>query len=170
MDFSSKTKRLAKRAGLSIEELAMSELMAIGWEQADAYLISFNKGKSWSEETLKEESDKIVAIPAFKKHMQEVNVKIKEENIAASKRISGEDDTFIEQSSKEYTLRQLVSAREAFQPGSSDWLKINQQIIDVTQMKKDEIKEEETTIHYFLPQRCYICELFLRENEKKSKK
>lgn len=170
MDFSSKLTRAAKKANLSIEELAMSELMALGWGQIDAYILAYHKGLSKSEDELRDTTGSITGNPAFRKHMEEVNVKMKEENLAASKRMTGEDDVFMEQSSKEYTLRQLVSAREAFRPGSSDWLKINQQIIDVTQMKKDEIKEEDNTIHYFLPLRCYRCELFLKESEKKSKK
>lgn len=170
MDFSSKLTKASRKLRLSVEEVAMSELMAIGWDQIDAYLVTFHKGLSKAEPELRSITDDIVNNPSFKKHMEEVNLKVKEDNIAASKRITGEDDTFIEQSSKEYTLRQLVSAREAFQPGSSDWLKINQQIIDVTQMKKDEIKEEENTIHYFLPLRCYRCALFLKESEKKGKK
>ena len=170
MDYSPKTTKTAKKLMMSVNELAMSELMAIGWSQTDAYIVAFNKGLSKTEEELRKITDDIVAKQQFRKHMEEVNLKIKEENIAASKRMTDDGDTFIEQSSKEYTLRQLVAAREAYQPGSSDWLKINQQIIDVTQMKKDEIKEEDNTIHYFLPLRCYQCALFQRENEKKSKK
>lgn len=170
MDFSPKITKTSKKLRLSVEEVAMSELMAIGWEQTDAYIVTFNKGLSKSESELRRITDEIVANPSFRKHMEDVNLKMREENIAASKRMTGEDDTFIEQSSKEYTLRQLVAAREAFQPGSSDWLKINQQIIDVTQMKKDEIKEEDNTIHYFLPLRCYQCALFQRESDKKARK
>ena len=117
MDFSSKLTRAAKKANLSIEELAMSELMALGWGQIDAYILAYHKGLSKSEDELRDTTGSIIDNPAFRKHMEEVNVKMKEENLAASKRMTGEDDVFMEQSSKEYTLRQLVSAREAFRPG-----------------------------------------------------
>ena len=60
--------------------------------------------------------------------------------------------------SKEQTLRELAIAKRKTTPGSKEWLEINKQIIEVTQMKKDEVKDEENTIHYYLPKKvCANC-------------
>lgn len=170
MLYSSKAQRTSKRFSISVETMAMADLMAVGWDAADAYLVAFHKGFSKSEEEVTAAAEKVCQRPEFKKRMEEVNAKTKEDNAEASKKSTKEEDAFMEQSSKEYTLRQLIAARESQALGSPDWLKVNQQIIEVTQMKKDEIKEEDTTIHYFLPVRCYQCSLFMKENEKKAGK
>lgn len=42
-------------------------------------------------------------------------------------------------------------------------------IADITQIKKDEIKEEDTTVHFYLPLSCNNCSLYLAAKKKAGK-
>ena len=76
----------------------------------------------------------------------------------------------------------LQATLETLQPASPEWIKINQQIIDVSRMKQDEVKTDDDTIHYFLPvaypascqdclhSRCAECRYYKQATKKGNKK
>ena len=170
MEISSKTQKEAKKSNMSVEEMAVADLVACGWSQEDAYITVSHKGRTWDASALKDHVAKIASSPGFIQRVKDKNRSMMLQNSdAIREEIQAENADFFEKSSKEYTLRELIRARDAATIGSPDWLKINQQIIEVTQMKRDEIKEEDTTIHFFLPLRCYQCSLYEKEARKKEK-
>lgn len=172
MEISQKKYREAKKLNISVEELAIADLVACGWSQEDAYIVVTHKGRAWEQKALKEHVGKIASSPGFKMRVGEKNKSLMQSNSEIVRdEIGAGDADFMEKSSKEYTLKELIKARDLADVGSQDWLKINQQIIEVTQMKRDEIKEEDTTIHYFLPIRCYQCSLYqIAEQKEKGRK
>lgn len=170
MEISPKTQKEAKRLNMSVEEMAMADLVACGWTQEDAYITVSHKGRTWDEKALKDHVSNIASLPSFQVRVKEKNRSMALQNSdAIREELKADEADFFEKSSKEYTLRELIRARDMANVGSQDWLKINQQIIEVTQMKRDEIKEEDTTIHFFLPLRCYQCSLYEKEAKKKGR-
>ena len=53
--------------------------------------------------------------------------------------------------SNENMLDDRQTAKQKMTVGTKEWLDTNKLIVDVTRMKQDEVVNEETTIHYFLP-------------------
>lgn len=60
-------------------------------------------------------------------------------------------DDLAKATSKERILSDLLKARALTKPSSKEWIDITAKIADYARIKQDEIKEEDTTIHYFIP-------------------
>lgn len=73
--------------------------------------------------------------------------------------------------SKENQLRKLIAARKKYdgKEGCKGWIDLTKMIADITQIKKDEIKEEDATVHFYLPLSCNNCSLYLAAKKKAGK-
>lgn len=153
-EVSSKTKKTARELGLTPEQMAFVDLVACGWAEEDAYAVAIRTGAAtWTKKALRAEYDKILSREGARKRTSDIKQVLssdREEQIRTA--ISNEEKELLARAtSKEKKLIELQATLETKDPGSSDWLKINQQIIDVSRMKQDEVKTEDTTIHYYLP-------------------
>lgn len=72
------------------------------------------------------------------------------------------DEDIASELSKENQLRKLIAARKKYdgKEGCKEWIDLTKMIADITQIKKDEIKED-TTTHFYLPISCNNCSLYL---------
>lgn len=78
------------------------------------------------------------------------------------------DEDIASELSKENQLRKLIAARKKYdgKEGCKEWIDLTKMIADITQIKKDEIKEEDTTVHFYLPLSCNNCSLYLAAKKK----
>ena len=163
MDYNATTKADMKNYGLSVKELAMIDLIALGWDMKDAYFAMFNEGMTWDKGYLYKKISSITDSNGAMKRMEYRKKGIKLERQLSDENI---EDIDLDEVSKENTLKELIKAKKQFKAGTKEWLDIQKQIIEVTQMKKDEVKEEETTVHYYLPLWCEECALYLKSKRK----
>ena len=166
MDFTKKLLNKTKKLHLSVMELAFCELVGAGWESSDAYMAAFHKGATMGEDYLM----KIISELLEREDIQAQIGQSKDDKKArktqkAKEKI--EDEGFsVDNVSKEKMLRELFEAKEGMDIGSKEWLDTQKMIADITRMKQDEVKTEDTTIHYFLPLKCPECPLFIKNGGK----
>lgn len=155
IDITSKTSRKARLLKLSAEQFAFADLVATGWPEEDAWAVTMRTGMTWNRKALKDEQDKLLATDGVKQRIAEVkNMLSQEQAERLQAKMNEAPKQILERATnKEKKLIELQTLLEngGLQPGSSEYNKINDQIIQVSQMKKDEIKTVDTTILHFLP-------------------
>lgn len=150
---STKASKLAKQFGLSPEQLAFADLLAVGWQSDDAWAVAIRTGVTWTKTYLKSEIDKLAKNEKVQSRVKEVRniltVRQKEQVAKATK--SERDHVIASAMSKEQMLFDLQTALTGMAAGSKEWLDTKKMIIDVTRMKQDEVQKDDNTIHYHLP-------------------
>lgn len=168
---------------LTQQEQAFADLIAVGWKLKDAWEFCIGTGKTWATAALKAEQEKLLNADRIQERInttksvlsqaQLVEYKNKQmrEETKADKKEGKFTNSIVERvTNKSEMIKDITLARDSYAPGSTEWIKLNQQIIEVTQMKKDEVKTEDNTIHYYLPLSCNECPLHMEFEAKKQRK
>lgn len=168
--------KLVKEASLyklNPDELAISDLVSCGWPSDVAFRLIYRVGASWLPEAVKKEAKAVSSTEGFRKRSRENRARVveadrvKAEEAKSPVNVESEDDkSMLESVSKENMLLDLVKARTKMVVGSKDWLDVNKMIADITRMKQDEVKTEDTTIHFYLPLKCHQCALYIQNKKK----
>lgn len=150
---SQKTARQARAYKLTPEQLAFADLVALGWPEEDAWAVAIRTGVTWTKSALKDEINKLASADNTQRRIAEDQQMLRKSEIDKIKsKIEAESDEILERATnKELKLIELQTILEGLKPGSSEFNKINDQIFAITQMKKDEVKTDEKTVHYYLP-------------------
>lgn len=150
---SQKITKEAKAAKLSAEELAFADLIATGWPPEDAWAVAIRKGGAWNKTALKEEIQKLFMSPAIQERIEATkNVLSTRQKESIEKATKTERNSVITRAmSKENMLFNLQTALDSMKVGTKEWIDTSKMIVDVTRMKQDEVKQDDETIHYFLP-------------------
>lgn len=138
-----------KAAGYGLKDaryLCYAAMRAAGIGINDAWNLTFqNAGLTWDKNRLKAEQQKLESLEGVQNFIADT----KKENGGGSGEISA--DELAKATSKEKILSDLLKARNLTKPSSKEWIDITSKIADYARIKQDEIKEEDTTIHYYLP-------------------
>lgn len=146
--FTQSFQRKAKDYGLAkAEYLCYAAMRAAGIGVNDAWNTAFqNTGQTWDKSRLKAEQQKLEGLDG----VQQFIADIKKVNEGGEGNDLSADD-LAKATSKERILSDLLKARALTKPSSKEWIDITAKIADYARIKQDEIKEEDTTIHYFIP-------------------
>lgn len=146
--FTQSFQRKAKDYGLAkAEYLCYAAMRAAGIGVNDAWNMAFqNTGQTWDKSRLKAEQQKLEGLDG----VQQFIADIKKVNEGGEGNDLSADD-LAKATSKERILSDLLKARALTKPSSKEWIDITAKIADYARIKQDEIKEEDTTIHYFIP-------------------
>lgn len=150
---SQKTSREARAAKLSAEELAFADLIATGWPQEDAWAVAIRKGVTWKKSALKEDIEKLFLSPAVQERIEATKsvLTTRQKEAVANATKSQRNDVITRAMSKENMLFNLQTALDSMKVGTKEWIDTSKMIVDVTRMKQDEVKQDDETVHYFLP-------------------
>lgn len=165
MEFSKKLAMLAKKQKLDVREIAFCDLMATGWSSADAYVIAMGKGLSWTDERVLAEADALLGREVIRDRIAVVRSEMQKAAVAPRKKKEDDEADLLGKANKEYILKELVRVKATLTEGTKEWNDINKQIVDIAQLKKDEITVEDKTVHYFLPLKCNMCSLRKKADE-----
>lgn len=158
MDYQKSRKDEFKKYDLEPREMVYATLISCGWNRNDAYMASFGESITVSKEWVIKQVAKLDKKNGVVQFIQDRKDAVKKDR--------DEEKELMKGLSKEETLKELLMAKRNYEAGSKEWLDINKQIIEVTQMKKDEVKDEESLIHFFLPLSCNLCPLYLKSQKK----
>lgn len=140
-----------KAAGYGLKDaryLCYAAMRAAGIGINDAWNLTFqNAGLTWDKNRLKAEQQKLENLEGVQQFISEL--KKERENKSQIEEISADD--LAKATSKEKILSDLLKARNLTKPSSKEWIDITSKIADYARIKQDEIKEEDTTVHYYLP-------------------
>lgn len=182
IDYSKKVKGEANRYKISIQQKAFADLIALGWKDFDAYLLAglynpvYNKQVNMRDmnNLLTEDNDFILYLKMMERRINRAKTlaeSAEQEQERQDKEQKNKEEmegiNMSAELSKEHQLLELLVAKNKFDIGSKEWLEVKKMIADITQAKKDEIKEEDNTIHYYLPLTCSMCELYKKYGKKK---
>lgn len=159
--YTSKIENRAKKFKLTVEEYYFVVLASCGENVDDAWNATVRRGITWTKSARKDEIDRVLN--------SEGAVRLKDElNPSAD----GEDYMNYDLTDKEQVIKALTQlSRKNMKPNEA--AAIITRIADLQMMKKDEVKAEDETIHYYIPLTCFKCPLkkkYDKEVEKKENK
>ena len=162
-----------KKYKISVQEKAFADLVAGGWKDSDAYIAVGLYNPVYSSDANMRDMNKLLSedkyfIDYFTSAEKQWRKAKKSDVMESPKSVRISEDDIAAELSKDNQLRELIAAKKMHHEGSKEWLDIKKMIADITQVKKDEIKDEETTVHYYLPLSCHNCSLYLADANKKS--
>lgn len=174
--FSKALSRECKKLNLSVQEKAFADLMALGWRDTDAFVLSGIYNPVYSADVNTKELNRYVMDDTtFKGYLMSQMQKTGRLEKKANRKkkeleeIEISDEDISSELSKESQLRELIAAKKKCVNGSKEWLDIKKMIADITQVRKDEIKDEDTTVHFYLPLSCHDCSLYMASKKKRGK-
>jgi uncharacterized protein YdaT len=153
INVSSKTAKQAREYKIKPDQLAFADLVAVGWEPLDAWNVAIRKGAAWNRSALEQEVGDLLSNDGVKTRIGETKATLRKDQIDSIKNADKKDRQALlsAATSKEDMLVDLQSALMQMAIGSQEWRDTKKMIIDVSRMKQEEIKTEDTTIHYYLP-------------------
>lgn len=168
LNFSRKLQTECKKAKLDEQERAMADLMVLGWSAQDAFIATgFNK-PMLSDEYNKQQLEIKITDTDFNKYLEARQKAIKRGILKQYTETSDEEEkTEVKILTKEEVLQEAVQTALLLPKNDPKRVDVLMKFAELAQMKKEEIKEEDNTIHFFLPLSCKQCSLYLA-NKKKS--
>lgn len=135
----------AKYGMKEVTYLIYADLRAAGWCQADAWTVAFQGlGLNWPKNVFLAEIERLENLESVQTRMAELKGQEKNNGGLTSEELA-------KATSKEQILTDLVIARKAMKPGTKEWFEATTRIADYNKIKQDEIKTEDSVIHFFLP-------------------
>lgn len=168
IDYTRKFKTECSKAKLDPQVRAMAELMLQGWTAQDSFVVlGFNK-PHLTDEYNKQQIDKIVTDSDFCKYI-ETRQRSMRRNASKQVEVEGgeEGKAQIKLMNKEEILQEALQSALSLPVTDKNRVDILMKYADLALLKKEEVKEEESLIHYYLPLSCNNCSLYLA-NKKKS--
>lgn len=155
-----------KKLKISEREKAFADLLTLGWVNFDAYVVSGLYNPVYSREANQREMNALIEAPDFAAYLKLSGKRLRRKEKEEEEESASADIDMATELSKEYQLKELLVAKAKHPVGSKEWVEIKKMIADITQAKKDEIQTEDTTIHYYLPLTCNMCELYRKYGKK----
>lgn len=154
IDVSSKLNKIARNYKLTPEQLAFADLVTQGWPEEDAWAITIRTGMAtWNRTAFKAEVAKLLASEAVQARIAENKEVLRQSQIDRIQQDMKDnaDDLLELATNKEKKLIELQSILKDLKPGSTEYNKVNDQIINISRMKQNEVKTDDKTVHYYLP-------------------
>lgn len=150
--------------------MAMADLMALGWDEMDAYIVAFNPPMTSNDTFIRNRVKAITRSKAFKQHSSD---RAKAMNASIISKVSGADkegSENFEPLSKDGVLHQLHQLLNITPLDNiKDRSDILKQISDLQRYKDDISESSSNTKHYYLPKKCYGCEWYKGRDKDKIK-
>ena len=168
LDHTRKFRNETAKLKLDIPHRAMAELMVAGWGAQDAFIaMGYNK-PHLSDEYNKRQLEILTQDENFIKYMEQRQKSIKRGILKQYTNEEEEEKQELKLLTKEEVLQEALRTAMLLPQNDPKRVDVLMRFADLAQMKKEEIKEEDTTIHYYLPLSCNNCSLYLA-NKKKQK-
>ena len=135
------TRAKAKRAGLEVPEMALADLLIMGWEKMDAYIVAGLFNPLLSLKANLQELERLKVKPAFVKYYDERLMEETNTNNQLKTKTDILQDGEINFRSKDAIIDQLGSIVSTMK--GKEKAEVLMKIADLQQMKKDEVKEED---------------------------
>lgn len=170
LEISRKFKTECAKLKLDPQVRAMAELMIQGWSPQDAFItLGFNK-PHLSDEYNRKQLESYIHDEEFVRYIETRQKAIKRGILRQSvKDDEQEDDIKIDLLDKESVLKEMIKSAMSLPVNDINRINILQKYSELQQMKKDEVKEEDTTVHFYLPLSCNNCSLYLAQKNKMDK-
>lgn len=164
MDFTKRQKDESKSYGLTVNERAMADLIAMGWKDIDAFLMTNGVNPAYSAAWHKKRVAEITRKEVFKDYMEKIRVVKKKNDEEVEKAMTEEMMT------KEEVATELMRTARSLSVKDPKRADVLMKYADLTQMKKAEEQTEDKTIHFYMPLTCKQCMLWSKHKAEMRKK
>lgn len=164
-----------KKLKLTPQEKAFADLLNAGWKEKDAYLIvGLYKQLLSPEANTKNMRLLIDTKPFFNSYLKDIErekqyISMQTQGMPTdttkSEIASVTEEDISNELSKDAQLKELITAKKKATIGTKEWLDIKKMIADITQVKKEESKDEASLVHYYLPLTCNVCSLYIKNKK-----
>jgi hypothetical protein len=163
----------AKKSGVDWDVYIMALLVAVGISEKDAYYAVINKNSQSTDDYDMGQLRRILADNAYCYLVTDLQKQYKRISRKNQQEQEEQDSLPVsdELMSKEEVARELLKTASSMKAGSKERADVMMKYAELLQMKKDEVKDEEKLVHFYLPLTCRDCELYIKcEKEKESKR
>lgn len=161
---SDKLQKLAKKNGVEWDVYVMATLVAVGMSERDAYYSVINKNSQSTEDYDMGQLRRILSDNAYCYLVNELEKQYKK--IAKRNKQEQEEQDDMQTTdgllTKDDVARELLKTAKSMKPGSKERAEVMMKYADLLQMKKDEVKDEEHLVHFYLPLTCRDCSLYIK--------
>ena len=167
LDHTRKFKTETAKLKLDINHRAMAELMVAGWSALDAFIaMGYNK-PHLSDEYNKRQLELLTQDENFIRYMEQRQKSIKKGILKQYADVDEDEEKMeVKLLTKEEVLQEALQTAMLLPKNDPKRVDVLMRFADLAQMKKEEIKEEDSTIHYYLPLSCNNCSLYLANKKK----
>lgn len=161
-DFTSELKKDAKKYKISVAEKAYADLLIMGWDKVDAYLSCGLFNPAISLQATLHEIDILKEKKTFAAYLSERIEEFKKQH-DDEKEIEENSQTWDDKEdyrSKDFIINQLARVSKTLK--GKELADTLMKIADLQQMKRDEVKEEDQRVHFYLPLNCNKCSHYKR--------
>jgi hypothetical protein len=155
---------------LEWDVFVMANLVAIGFSERDAYCAVINKDSTSPERYDIARLRTITKDPAYADTVGRLSKKFTKRQAQSE---GADDDEGViggvdsdELVDKDTVARELLRMAKSLPLKSKERADIMMKYADLLQMKKDEVKDEEKLVHFYLPISCYSCPLYEAQKAK----
>lgn len=165
MEYSKKILQLQQIYQLTPEEVAFCMLVSCGMTKGEAYAFAFRPRTAKLATCQRLASNILAEKPGTKKLIDSYTQIIPpSQTNKQTKKQKEEEKKTLQYRSKDAVLEGLEEVLPSLR--GKERADILIKIADLQQMKKEENKEDEENVHYYLPLQCYRCRLYLQNKEK----
>lgn len=182
---SQQLKKLIASSKLSSNQVAMAILVAAGVSDADAFYLAGLWQPLLPTPNNTMEIERVKKLVYYQNFLTEIRGKMdgadvfgKKKEVQANaaetaetpvpKKIRKVTDEDVLSLSKESQLKGYLSIMNNSAKGSKEWFEASKRIDEIMQLKKEELEEEEQSIHYYLPLSCKQCALYMNAQKRKA--
>jgi len=159
LDLSPSFKKQAKKLGCTEQNLLIADLLSIGYSEGDAFAIAYPENAALSVQQRKSIQDSVLNSKKFQKVFNE-----RKANIRSGVSIPIPVDE-IELVSTEEVLKEILRSAKQQPSGSKERADLFAKYNDIKKENEQTVNNEQDTIMFAFPIKCYQCPLLHTYNE-----
>ena len=163
MELSKQKQTEAKKLNVTIQYLAMADLMSIGYSEQDAYTIAFPENEALASQQNDSIRKSIVESAKFKKLLDNRKQRVKD-GVAAP--VELED---VELVGTEEVLKEILRSAKQQPVGSKERADLYAKYNDIKKENEQGTEDETDAINFYFPAKCSQCPLLYAYNEEAKK-
>ena len=163
MELSKQKQTEAKKLNVTVQYLAMADLMAIGYSEQDAYTIAFPENEALAKQQNDSIRKSIVESAKFKKLLDNRKQRVKD---GVATPVELED---VELVSTEEVLKEILRSAKQQPVGSKERADLYAKYNDIKKENEQGTEDESDAINFHFPLKCSQCPLLYAYNEEAKK-
>lgn len=163
MELSKQKQTEAKKLNVTVQYLAMADLMSIGYSEQDAYTIAFPENEALASQQNDSIRKNIVESAKFKKLLDNRKQRVKDGSAAP---VSLDE---VELVGTEEVLKEILRSAKQQPVGSKERADLYAKYNDIKKENEQGTEDETDAINFYFPAKCSQCPLLYAYNEEAKK-
>ena len=154
MDVSAHLKKRARGYNATWQQLVMADLMALGYGEADAYIIAFHENAALSVQKNMSLRESVTKSERFQELLM-----TRKKAVAEKAKVNVNENGDIELIGAEETAREILKIAQTMPEGSKERGEMFVRYADLIRKNDTQTPEDEDPVRIYLPMKCTMCQL-----------